>query len=185
MEERATKTDAIIKALENGTKIEYRLKELTGATHDDFSFVEEQGFVQLRREGFDGATIIYQLSPKGREVYNANGLLNYLEQIKAEQIKAADKSQLEERVKTLQANELEYKEKIRVREDEMEALKAENLILSSKHLTNQNKIHPLTITLKILELLKWFGIVAGCFTAGVIAQYKASIADTLIAILKR
>lgn len=155
-EERAFKTNAIINTLAGGKMIEFKLKELTDATHNDLSFVEEQGFVSVKRSGLANSTIMYSLTEKGRDVCDADGLLKYTEVKKIEKAKAEDKSQLEEKLKALQADEFEYKEKLRKRNQEIENLQTENLKLSIENYEYKQTRRPEEEQISFITLLKGY-----------------------------
>lgn len=176
MEERATKTDAIIGALESGKMVEYRLKEKTNPTHNDLSFVEEQEFVLVERSGLANSNIMYSLRQRGRDVYNAGGLLNYLELSRQREQKLLDKSELEGQIAVLQKDKLLYDQTIRDKDAEIKRLQTINL-------TNQNELHPITKWTAILRLLKILFGIASIFLASIIAEYNYDIVQKLISLL--
>jgi hypothetical protein len=179
-EERAPKIDAIIRALESGNKIEHILKELTHATQDDLSFVTGQDYVSVVRTGLASSTITYSLKPKGREIFDAGGLLSYLELARMKEEKSLNNSEIEKQVNLLQKEKLEYEQNLRNKDSEIKRLQMENLKLSNEHLENQNDIAPIDKMLKYIELFKVFMWIAGGIIAGTIIEYSLGIMNRLI-----
>jgi hypothetical protein len=130
----------------------------------------------------------WKIKPSGIKIQKI-GWAEYIRQIEEkEELKRKrenEESELSKQVQVLTKKKLEYEETIRIQTAETEKLRAENLRLSNINLINQNELHPVTKTLKYLDLLKWFLAVAGGFIAGVITPYSTLIANTIIALSKK
>jgi len=94
------------------------------------------------------------------EISNANGILNYLENVRIEKQKLLDKSEVEERLKLAQLENIEYEKTNR-------ELREENLRLSNQNTANQIEVQPFkNQELKLSIVQKYWWIVATCTAAG-------------------